>query len=121
MKRVMKKGTVEKISFLDNPHVPKEKSFILEGEKFTGYFTSEPKVGECFLLTECDDDIFFFKTSVVKSVFKPNSDQDKLVIPTNFEMKELLNIPEVNEDEILFITMNSLYLLSGIKEFHCED
>jgi len=117
----MKKGTVTKISFLDNPHVPKEKAFILEGEKFTGYFTREPKVGECFLITDCDDNIAYFKTSKVKSVFKPNSDQDKLIIPTNFERKELLNIPEVNEDEILFITMNSLYLLNGIKDSYCEE
>jgi len=112
----MKKGTVTKISFLDNPHVPVEKAFVLEGEKFTGYFSEEPRVGQCFLLTQCQDDVAFFKSSTVKSVFKPDTDQDKLIIPLQFQNKEKLRIPVVKENETLFITMNSLYLLSDVTD-----
>lgn len=108
----MQKATVVKLGFLENPQYPKEKAQVLAGETFNGVFTKEPTVGASFLLI---GDHGYLRTTAVKSIYKPQTGMDKLVLPSDFPSPEKLDMPLVGEGEILFATQNSMYWVKDIE------
>jgi len=58
----------------------------------------------------------FWRSSPVLSVYehsqnKINEGQDKLILPVDFPMSSDIKLPELKEGDILFATLNSIYLL----------
>ena len=78
------------------------------------------QVGSCFYFNGISCNL---RTSTVKSVYICNTEQDKLVLPSDFPDKEYLDFSniELKSGDILFATLNSVYALRDIQEKNNED
>jgi hypothetical protein len=105
-----------KLSHLKNPTCPRDKyrdGPVQEDQKYYGLSQEPPTPGKSYYLYKTDGDIYLITTGV-KAVYSPanvTEGADKLVLPSNFPEPERLDIPELLSTDILFATLNSLYLL----------
>lgn len=108
---ITKLDTHKLAQFKENPHG------TFKGELMSGESDDYPKVGESFHFSS-DSSYPFIITSIVKSVYIKDTDQDKLVLPSNFPEASDLNFDDIklNSNDVLFATNNSIYLMTDIQK-----
>lgn len=106
---------ITKLSKLKNPAVEHNPFEIYSGETFKGE-CDEPEVGK-ELFVQCRG-FQFLKTSTVKSIYKMDSDQDKLVLPSDFPDAVELDFSglKFQSGDMLIATRNSIYAIWNIQE-----
>lgn len=108
------KATITKLQRRKDPE-NKTAPLVYDGESFIGIYEIPPKVGRSFYLKTSPAG--WIQTSVVRSVFVQDTNQDKLVLPEDFPDALHLDTSNVKllPGEMLVATMNSLYKLTDIK------
>lgn len=99
-------------------HIERHGAAVQEDETFTGNIQYEPKIDNVLHFhleipkTNGDN---YLRTSLIKSILVQGSENDKLVIPSDFPEAYRLKIPELKEGDTLFATSNSVYHLRRIQ------
>lgn len=106
---------ITKLSKLKDPVVKDNKFGAFLGETFKGA-CDQPEVGK-ELFVQCKG-FEYLKTSTVKSIYKIDSDQDKLVLPSDFPDAVELDFSNLKFEsgDMLIATCNSVYAIWNIQE-----
>jgi hypothetical protein len=120
-----RKQLLVKLSHLKDPYLKPEDykygAAVPNGEKFIGHALEAPQVGRACVFAIPDpldpNHCEVLRTSKIMSVYEVDekSSFDKLVLPSDFPEPLKLDIPELQQKDILFATMNSLYLLRPLE------
>lgn len=109
----VKKGKLYYIKKIgDTKNQIKEQSFLSE---FYGFMFNDSIVIDMRVIL-IKDAYDYFATSFVKSFYvnTPDSENDKLILPSAFDTKVELDLSQVKYNDIMIATMNSIYLLREV-------
>ena len=101
---LVKVGSVTKPKVAINPWGPQK------GEQFRGSSEEAPTIGESFLISGFNG---WAATTPIKSIYVHGTGRDKLVVPKDFIHMNLPSL-KLKKGDILFSTLNSIYLLTDI-------
>jgi hypothetical protein len=103
-----------KLNHRKDSHVAKEDAVVQELEVLDGHFIEPIEIGRCFKFASTKGLLY---TSIVRSIYIHGTDNDKLVLPSEFDYAaEDIAAVEFREKDVMFATGNSVYLLREVHD-----